>query len=429
MMRLRVLLTAVTATSSLASFGAYTLLLRQLGATARVDQLFYAGSVPMSVAGVVGGVLLYLLPPRFTRLAPMRQDSATRLLSRAIAAVTAAAMSAGVAGLLWHGQTGQGQAGFWALWCGFAVIAGLSTVGTVLSCVAQARADYLATGFAPLAMSMGLLAGVLAAVITRTEWLMLVGQLAGTALSVWWLAWRLQMRWCPRPARPVHWQDGRFGLAALRPLRQAVLPISLGTAAFTLFQPIDALLCRQLGQGALTTMSFAQRVLVAVSTVVSLGAYVIAARSSHDALKQGGRSALRRQSNREAARLVTMGLLAWLAYALFGRWLLGQLVTSSSLRGDDLVRLLDCLGWMLLGVGPMAAMPYLSRVFYSVRAYKLPAVLGLALPIFYWGIAQLLLPAFGLLGLAASYVTCWWAAVALSLVALNSDTFAAGSAN
>jgi len=124
---------------------------------------------------------------------------------------------------------------------------------------------------------------------------------------------------------------------------------------------------------------------------------------------------------------VTMGLLAWLAYALFGRWLLGQLVTSSSLRGDDLVRLLDCLGWMLLGVGPMAAMPYLSRVFYSLQSYAVPALLGLAVPLCYASLGWWLSQYLGLQGLATSYVVVWWLALIAAMWALNRG--AASAAN
>jgi peptidoglycan biosynthesis protein MviN/MurJ (putative lipid II flippase) len=409
MMLMRILLTAVTAGSSLASFAAYALLLRYLGASADVDQLFYAGSLPVAVSGMVAGVLLYLLPPRLTRLSRRHQDTASRALSLMVAGATAIALAVGLA--CFAAQPAHGR--FWLLWTGFALFAGLSLLISVLSCLAQARGDYIATGWAPLAMSGGLFAGAMLAIATRQVGWLLLGQLAG-GLAAWqWLAWRLHLNW-----RGLGGQR-RQALAALRPLRASALPITLGTAAFTLFQPLDAWLCRPLGEGSLTTMSFAQRVLVAVSTVVSLGAYVIAAKTSRDTLRTGGVGALLQQANREAARLVSAGLLAAAAYVIGGRWVLGMLLESPSLRGADLDRLLDTLGWMLVGVGPMAAMPYLCRVFYSMKSYAIPAALGAAVPAAYVTLGWLLSRSLDVKGLAFSYSIVWWLTLAAALLPLR----------
>jgi peptidoglycan biosynthesis protein MviN/MurJ (putative lipid II flippase) len=166
-------------------------------------------------------------------------------------------------------------------------------------------------------------------------------------------------------------------------------------------------------------MSFAQRVLVAVSTVVSLGAYVIAAKTSRDTLRTGGVGALLQQANREAARLVSAGLLAAAAYVIGGRWVLGMLLESPSLRGADLDRLLDTLGWMLVGVGPMAAMPYLCRVFYSMKSYAIPAALGAAVPAAYVTLGWLLSRSLDVKGLAFSYSIVWWLTLAAALLPLR----------
>lgn len=409
MMLMRMLLTAITAGSSIASFAAYALLLRFLGATAEVDLLFYASSLPVSVSGMTAGVLLYLLPPRMTRLSARHQDTATRALALFAVVATLLAMAGGLAALLLQPE----RRPFWTLWMGFALFAGLSLVVSVQSCLAQARGDFIATGWAPLAMSAGLLAGAMAAIATsRVHWV-LVGQLAGCVVATQWLALRLRLRWRGLRAQRIQ------AIAALRPLRMSVFPITLATAAFTLFQPIDAWLCRSLGDGSLTTMSFAQRVLVAVSTVVSLGAYVIAAKTSRDTLRDGGITALRQQAYAETARLVSAGLLVWLGYLLVGRWLLATLIRSSTLHGEALDRLMECLGWMLIGVGPMAAMPYLCRIFYTMKSYKVPAFLGLLIPCAYSALGWLLSPAWGVNGLALSYVAVWWLALSIAVMTIH----------
>ncbi|PUE29122.1 hypothetical protein B9Z39_03345 [Limnohabitans sp. JirII-29] len=409
MMLTRILLTVVTAGASLASFAAYALLLRYLGASADLDQLFYAGSLPVAVSGMLAGVLAYLLPPRLTRLSYRHQDTVTRALSLLVAGATAIALAVGLASL----AAQPAQCRFWLLWIGFALFAGLSLLVSVLSCLAQARGDYIATGWAPLAMSGGLFTGAMVAITTRQVWWLLLGQLAGGFVALQWLAWRLPLNW-----RGLSGQR-RQALAALRSLRASALPITLGTAAFTLFQPLDAWLCRPLGEGSLTTMSFAQRVLVAVSTVISLGAYVIAAKTSRDTLRTGGVGALLCQANREAMRLVSAGLLAVVAYVIGGRWVLGLLLESSSLHSADLDRLLDTIGWMLVGVGPMAAMPYLCRVFYSMKSYVVPAALGTAVPVGYVTLGWLLSRPLDVKGLAFSYSIVWWLTFATALLSLR----------
>lgn len=87
----RLLLTSLTLGSSLLSFAGYTLFLKYLGTSPRVDALFFASSVPLAIAGTLSGVLLYLLPPHFTKLSHPRQKSAAWAV--AICLLVAAALA------------------------------------------------------------------------------------------------------------------------------------------------------------------------------------------------------------------------------------------------------------------------------------------------------------------------------------------------
>lgn len=408
MIRTRIALTVLTLGSSVISFVAHTLMLRHLGASAALDLLFYAASVPVALAGVTSGVLLYLLPPRFTQIASRVQESTLRVLFACFAVICAVA----IIGTLVYGLM-QGRSMLAVLWAGFIVVALLTILSTLAACIAQARGAYLATGVAPMITSAGLLGGVLMAIASRAEWWLVIGQLLGTAAAVLWMARSLRLAavWSGR--------DVLLARAALGPLKPHALAITMGTMAFTLFQPIDAALCAQLGSGSITVMSYAQRVVVAVSTAVSLGAYAVAARTSHDVLRSGGQRALRRLANREVFRVVSFGMVVWLSYVLGGHALLGALLGSSAMTGHDLARLLDCVQWMLLGAGPMAAIPYLFRVFYSQQAYRKPALLGIGLAPAYGLLAWVLLPFVDILALAYAYACVWWFTLAVALLWLN----------
>ena len=409
MIRTRLALTTLTLLSSLFSFAAYTLLLKYLGASQRVDALFYAASVPLSVAGVTSGVLLYLLPPRLTQLNQRNQDATVRSLGLVALCICAAATVFAL--VMW---VVDHRASFWLIWLAFANTAGMLVLTTLASCTAQARAAYLSTGVAPLLTSTGLLLGSLGAVGAQLEWLLVVGQWAGSVAGLWWLLRGLRMQLRGSIALAL-----RRSRAALAPLRPHAVSIALGTSAFTLFQPIDAARCSQLGSGSVSIMSYAQRVLVAVGTAISLGAYTIAARSSYDALKAGGHAAVRRQTNKEAWRVAAFGLIVCGGYHLGGRLVLAALLSASTISGEDLTRLLDCVGWMLLGAGPMAAMPYLFRVFYATGSYGKPAVLGLCTATLYAALAYFLLGRFEILAMAYAYAAVWWLVLMASLIWLN----------
>ena len=408
MMRIRIALTVLTLTSSIISFVAYTLILRHLGASAALDLLFYAANVPVALAGITSGVLLYLLPSRFTQVTSRVQESTLNVLFGSFAVVCAIA----IAGALLYGVV-LGQPMLASLWVGFTLVALLMVFLTLATCIAQARGAYLASGVAPMITSFGLLAGVLVAIALRAEWWLLIGQLLGTAVAALWLARALRLTVALRT------YDVSRAREALGPLKPHLVAITTGTMAFTLFQPIDVALCTQLGSGSLSVMSYAQRVAVAVGTAVSLGAHAIAARTVHDSMREGGKLALQQMANREVLRVVGFGLLVWLGYVLGGHHLLGALLGSSAMSDHDLVRLLECVKWMLLGVGPMAAIPYLFRVFYSQQAYRMPALLGICIAPAYGLLAWVLLPRFDVLAMGYAYAGVWWVSLAIMLLWLN----------
>jgi peptidoglycan biosynthesis protein MviN/MurJ (putative lipid II flippase) len=415
----RVALTTLTLLSSVLSFGAYTLLLKYLGNTASVDRLFFAGSVPMSISGVVTGVLLYVLPPRLARLDSDTQEATLRVLALAVIGVCVlCALPASTGVLLTPADS------FWLLWFGFSNIAGMLVLANLATCVAQVRGEYLVTGIAPLVTSIGLLAGTAAGVAYGLEWLLVVGQWLGAFAAICW-----SVRVLGLPTRGRLREDWQRCVDALAPLRPHAAMIALGTIAFTLFQPIDAALCTQLESGSLSIMSYAQRVLVAVCTVVSLGAHAIAARTSHDALLAGGSVALRRLANRECMRIVVVGVLVCAAYQAGGDRLLMALFSTSKMAAADQYQLQECLRWMLIAVGPMAAMPYLFRVFYSAGVYWVPAVLGSATALGYAALAWLLLSPFGLLAMAYAYALIWWVTMIAAVLWLNSPVMAKAGMN
>jgi peptidoglycan biosynthesis protein MviN/MurJ (putative lipid II flippase) len=306
------------------------------------------------------------------------------------------------------------MAEFWLLWLGFSATAGLSVIATLAICVGQVRGAYVQTALVPLINSLGLVTGALAAAIFSQAWLLLAGQLIGASTAAVWSANKLRLRL---------WSSSRkerlVGLAALASARPHALAVTLATTAFTLFQPIDALLCVRLGGGAVTIMAYSQRVWVAIGTAVSLGAYSIAARTSYDSFQQGGRRSLRVLANSEVKRILLSGAFIWFAYVAGARTLLERVLLSSAMTKDDVQLLNECVKWMLVSVGPMTAIPYLFRVFYTIGEYRVPAIIGVLIAPAYGLLAWQLTGEFGILALPYSLSIVWWIAFTAALFCIN----------
>jgi len=412
MLQVRLLLTAASVATSATSFAAHTLFLRAMGASGDADQLFTAMSVPVSAAGLLTGVAIYVLPTRLVHHDAQAQAAVARALGIAMAMVSALLV---LGCLIIAAMTASPL--FWYLSAGAAAFAGLSVASGVLSSVAQARGRFADTAVAPVLTALGLLGGAGAAMASAQAWTLLAGQLAGTACATAYLAVRAKLgRVAGTTAEDAG--DWKRCSAVLGPLLRSGAAIGAGTLAFTLFPMLDALLGQRIGEGAVTVLAYCQRIAVAASTAISMGAYVMAARWSHDAVASGGRMAAWPLARREALQATSLGLAAWAIYRLGGDALLSWLMASSSLQAHALHALLDCAGWMLLGVGPMAAMPFLFRVFYTLGDYGPPALIAIGVVAGYATLAGVRVDG-GVVAVAQAYALVWWLALAAGLWALR----------
>jgi peptidoglycan biosynthesis protein MviN/MurJ (putative lipid II flippase) len=169
----------------------------------------------------------------------------------------------------------------------------------------------------------------------------------------------------------------------------------------------------------MSIVAFSQRVAIALGAVISLGAYVIAAKTSSDSYRDGGLSAIKKLANRETFRIICLGLVAWGLFSMLGLPMLAIIFRSSKIPPGDLNTLLSCISAIIVGVGPMSTVPYLFRVLYSISEYRLPAVIGSCVPIAYAFVGQTLAPKLGPLSLAVSFATVWWLAFIATLLALT----------
>lgn len=392
------------------SFLAYTWLLRGTSDTSALDRVFQAANIPSAVAGTISGTLLYLLPPWFSRISIRHQLAASIYLCKLVVTIAVTALAV----ILIGGASIQPFGVMAAALIALSIVISALNVGVAVGVsIAQSRGHYLSSGSTPLISAIALLAGSLAAVFWKTPALILVGQLLGAAIACLALTREFLVR---------GFRLGRLLRAARRtsiqPLMQQAIPIFIGTMAFTMFPAIDTVLCKYLDDGSLSVMSYAQRVLVASGTAISLGAFVVAARTSRDSLLEGGTTALLTRARQEVARIVTSGVVLFIVFMMFGSQVLAKLFSGSNLSTSNIADLSSCVSIMLIAVGPMTAVPYIFRVYYSAGLTRPPALIGMALPAIYALASWAMLNAFGVKALAVSYAICWWVGLAVSMLQL-----------
>jgi hypothetical protein len=407
--RVNVALALSSTVSSALSFGAYALLFWHFGPHSELDELFSASGFPTAVGGIASAVLMAGLPVALTEKSRSEQDcligeSALRLL--VWAALLTAAL--GVVALI-----GDRSVISWMAISYFPVSA-MFVMSTLTSALYQARGQFLMSLMPSVVTSTGLAVGCAAAVALESVWW--VPACHGFAASLL-VRWRRSVLPASRRIKCADillgWWHGRRG-GVVRALH-----VLVATLPFTLFQPMDTLLCARMPAGSLSILVMCQRVLVAFGTVISIGVATSAAFRSRALLVAGGAAAVNRDAFGKTIGVCGLGLVGAAVCSIIGEPALKSLVRVTGKAAVDTSELSHTLGIMLLGCGPMASMPFLIRMSYRLGGYRIPAVVGVVLPMTYLAAGSVISERAGLPGIAWTYVVLWWVVLAVTLLSMR----------
>ncbi len=404
----RLIITILNLSANLISFMSHSVIIKHFGADATLDAINGFGSIPLACVGIFSAVVLYIFPTAFMQMSYSSQEETAKgigLLS-AIFLIFFTFAAGAVLGQLWSQHTTL-------LSVYFSIIAALIISTSLLNCLSQSRGNYLKSGFAGVIQNTGLMLGALIAIECQNVVLYLVGQIAGLLIALSYSFAHLKLK------MTLNTDVLTLGLRTIQPMVQRGLMILIGVLGFTLFQPIDAILCSGLNIGSLNLMLYSQRVLVATSTVISFGSYQIAARSIYMNLNQYGADSVLRTVKREILRFIALGIFACLAFGLVGKFVLEILLAGAKFSDSDLEKLNCVVLRMLLGLGPMAATPYLFRVSYTFGDYKTPAVIGVTVPVIYVLCGSQFVHVYGPIALSYAYSISWWIGLILMTYLLS----------
>ena len=408
----RACLTILSTGSSLLSFLGYTILIRKFGGQPSLDIVFISSSIPLAFGSVVSGLILYILP---SKLAGLREDQQNRVLRFTL--VSSIILFAFGESILLICEMFLRRWVFVTLLSIYFVNSILLVISSVLNSIFQARGKIVISGVASLINSMGVVIGAVVSAKVLEVWVFPIGQLVGLILSV------VIMFLLSGSGISLKSNDFKLIKNDLYLAKKNALLIAVGTLAFTLFQVIDSYLCVSQDGGAVSAISYSQKIMVSVGTVISLGAYAVAAKTSYEQLRSGGAYALTKMANRETFRVVGFGIFCWLLFNWFGSEVITFMLSGAGIQESNVKLIINCLGLMLLGVGPMAAIPYLFRVYYANNNFVLPAKVGLIIPGIYGLIGWITVPLKGPFALGYAYIFVWWAALIFLCWDLNNNSY------
>lgn len=406
MQKVNILLALLSALSSAVSFGSYLLLFWYFGPHIQLDSLFRASAGPTAIGGIVSAVFLAAIPTTLTGKSSAEQNQFIGETSVKVWAWSCVGM-AGLIGAMFY--VGFSLTGWMALV--YIPTSAMFLMSTLTSALCQARGAFLYSLVPSILTSTGLAAGCVLAVALNNVWWVPLLHLSGAALPVGWRRTVLPafrkfklidslLRW--------HRKQKKGLLHALHVLA-ATLP-------FTLFQPMDAILSSQMPVGALSILTLSQRILVAYGTIISVGVCTTAAFRSHGLLLDGGEAAVKRDAFRKAIEICGLGLFGAFVFWCIRDSCMNEFARVAGKSATGATELFHVVGIMLLGCGPMAAIPFLVRISYRLNNYIIPAILGGLIPLTYLSLGLWIVGIFGLLGIAWIYVALWWASLLLILV-------------
>lgn len=418
MFRSSFIVSLLAALGSVVSFVGQLVLARFFGAGAELDAYFVAISLPLTIAGLWGGILGYQVVP-----ALRREESADRSLPASLLGMLAglggctilvAAAGIALTPILVPVLVRDLPAASLPIVSQASMIAWtwlpLAVAGAILTGGLHARQQFfLATALQPLP-ALGAMVGCLLAHeslgVNSLAW----GQLVGYCLmvAVFFIVLRL-------PHRAPDWRQ------TSHILRES--PLALGALLVFVIYPLpDAIWGPQAGTSGVSLLAYAQRLVVGFAGLAAVGsATVLFPRLARQAAA-GEQTAFAADLSRSLRIILAAMAPAAAVLGVLALPLVRFLFQRGAFGDQEAVALAELLHWMFAGMVPMSLATLVFKALFAQQRVRLAAGFSLAGTVVYVTLAGLLVKAFGLPGIGAAYVMTWCCVVGLGVFALRATT-------
>jgi putative peptidoglycan lipid II flippase len=187
-----------------------------------------------------------------------------------------------------------------------------------------------------------------------------------------------------------------------------MLPAAIAWLPFTTTQMIEAFWASKLGPGSISYLGYCQRIAVFLSVAIG---YSVANVSFPEMVKYVAIGSKKQAKAIAVHRLRSILLISVLLSTVI-IVLRIPLLRIGFQRGafDELSTqgVASVLPWYLLGTIAMTSINLIHRMYYSLGNFKTPTIIGLIIPVIYFGLSGLLSRYWSYIGIGIAFACSWW---------------------
>jgi putative peptidoglycan lipid II flippase len=221
----------------------------------------------------------------------------------------------------------------------------------------------------------------------------------------------------------ISWPDRR-AFERTAKMASSILLLLIGFSAFSCFAYIDPLISIAAGEGAVSTLGYAQRVLVGLASLVVSGPALVLIPLLATLIRRG-HSRLFLSASRRSIRITILNCLVIVTpLCLVSEEFVWTVFGRGAFASDDVVRLSGVLPTMLIGMVGMVGVVIAFKVFIVSGRSMTCCLVGLAITSVYAVSGGALSNHFGLKGIGVAYCLSWWTGLlaCLGIMAHQSGT-------
>lgn len=410
MFRLSVFVTLVTLGGSALGFVVQLLLAQRFGVGVEVDAYLFALSVPTFIAGMLSAMLSYAVVPR---LVACEEDTEyhRRYMGSLLLGVTAMSLllAASVGGLLGALQGNvlppdspiRQYRDLPLLILLAWLIGACQIVQGCLAAMLNSVRSYLASAALGLLPYVGMVALLLAFDTSIGIAAVPAGMLAGTAGAVAGGVFLLRSHLFPLPWKRLLWPE-------LRQLAYSSPYTAVAMSCFSSYAVVDAYWAPHAGQGALASLGYAQRLVIALGSFVVAGPSAVLVPRFADFVREHDYHGFLQFLLRA---LIVVGAIAAgvaILLAVFAERIIELLFSYGAFGHEEVAIVASTMRHMTPGMVAMLISVISMRAIFCLRgATKIAAIMGVIWVILYF-IASFYFHVDGAVGLATGYSIVWF---------------------
>jgi putative peptidoglycan lipid II flippase len=419
MLRSSITVTLITALGSVIGFLNQVVVARVFGASVYFDAYLLAISLPVLVSSIISSAFSYSLVPMLVRsmeVGPSYKATAAQImlgvcLLACSLAVFGGLVSPVVVRLMGAGFAVEVQSEILYMARISWITAGLVVVTSFLIALQLAARRFAMPALVSVLPYLGMIIYGLGVGSTwgpiAIVWGMLIGYIASVSVLL------------ARSRQDLDVLSGNLrGCSLLKDFFVHLPLVMLAVLTFSVHQFVDAYWAPRIGEASLSYLGYAQRLLVAIGTLLVAGPSAVLAPRITEALVKARPEQFFSDCLRVVKAVLIFGGFAAVVVGVLARPIIEILFQRGAFDHRATVGVASLLPLMMLGMTAMVSVVIMFRAIFAIPNISAGAVLGVLAAVLYFGLSGILSYSFGLLGIAAAYALSWWLVMFASFVFL-----------